>query len=142
MIPIAVSLQQAETARIFIEIRIQVILCRIDQGPPNPFTGAGPHGQAVRVVNLRPPIVCPAPIVLAVEKHAGQRRNAQPVDGLARIQRRIDVHGQRAARRNEKAQGARDAGESISAYRVRTPELLAGRSNQKAVKRGNSSGRG
>ena len=33
-------------------------------------------------------------------------------------------------------------GESMSAYRVRVPESFAGRSNQKAVKRGNSSGRG
>ena len=33
-------------------------------------------------------------------------------------------------------------GESISAYTVSVPESFAGRSNQNAVKRGNSSGRG
>jgi len=33
-------------------------------------------------------------------------------------------------------------GESMSAYKVKIPESLAGRSNQNAVKRGNSSGRG
>jgi len=33
-------------------------------------------------------------------------------------------------------------GESSRAYKVRVPESLTGRSNQKAVKRGNSSGRG
>ena len=65
--------------------------------------------NAVGVVDLRAPVVRRAPIVLAVEEHAGERRNPQPLDGLARIQRAVDVHDQRAAGRDLKAQRARDA---------------------------------
>jgi hypothetical protein len=43
-------------------------------------------------VNFGTPVVGAAFIVLAVEEHAGERRDAQSFDGLARIQRRIDVH--------------------------------------------------
>ena len=60
-------------------------------------------------MNLRPPVVRDAPVVLAVEEHAGQRRDAEPLDGLARVVGGVDVHDLSAAGRHLKAQRARDA---------------------------------
>ncbi len=75
---------------------------------PDPLAGAGPHRQAVGIVNFRAPIVRPAPIVLAVEEHAGERRHTQALDRLARIQCAVDVHDHGAAGNELKAQRAGD----------------------------------
>ena len=57
MIPIAVALQQAEAARVFVEVGIEMHLRRIGQRPPDPLARSGPHRQAVGVMDLRAPIV-------------------------------------------------------------------------------------
>jgi len=43
-------------------------------------------------VYFRPPIIRDATIILAVLEHARERRYPQPIDGLARVQRDIDIH--------------------------------------------------
>ena len=110
MIEIPVPLQQAEAARVVVEIRVQMQLRGIGERPPNPLSRSGPHRNSVRIMDLRPPIVGRASIVLPIEEHAGERCDTQPLDGLARIQRRIDVHDLGAARRQLKAKRAGDAG--------------------------------
>src|SRR6266481_2410095 len=75
VIEISIALKQAEAPGIVVEIRIQMQLRRIDERAPDPFAGAGPHRYAVGIVDLGPPIVGAAAIVLAVEEHAGERRD-------------------------------------------------------------------
>ena len=57
-------------------------------------------------MNFRPPVDDAAPVILGIVEHAGQRRDPEPLDGLARIERRVDVHDLRAAGGDQHAQRA------------------------------------
>src|SRR5437016_4369137 len=87
-----VTLQEAEAAWVFVGVGIHPDAGRIYQRAPDPLTVAAPERQAVRVVNFRTPIIAHAAVVLATLEHSGQRRHAEPLNGLARIERGIHVH--------------------------------------------------
>ena len=52
------------------------LLAGLREGPPDPLAGPGLHEQAVRIVQLGPEIVGRLAVVLAVEEHRGQGRDA------------------------------------------------------------------
>lgn len=64
----------------------------------------------VGIVDLRAPVVGHAPVVLAALVHARQRRDADPLDRLARIQGGVDIHDQGGSGRDDEAIGAGYAG--------------------------------
>ena len=110
MVEVAVALEQAETARVVVGEHVEAQVFGIAQRPPDPFAAAGPHRQAVGVVDLRAPVPVHAAVVLADLVHAGARAQAEALDGLARVQRAVDVHQQHLARGDGEAVGAGDAG--------------------------------
>src|SRR4249920_1891558 len=91
----AVTLQQTEAAWVFVEVGIYPRVGRIYQRAPDPLPIAAPERQRVGIMNLRTPIVCHAAVVLAALEHAGQRRNAESLNGLAWIEGGIHVHHRR-----------------------------------------------
>src|SRR6185437_16181483 len=65
---------------------------------PDALAGAGPDRQAVRVVDLRAPVVGRRTVAGAVPVHAGQRREAEQADRLAEVQLVLDVLHQAGGR--------------------------------------------
>ena len=87
-----VTLQEAEAPRVLVKVGIHPDAGRIYQRAPDPLAVAAPERQPVGVMNFRTPIVSHAAVVLATLEHTGQRRHAEPLNGLARIERGIHVH--------------------------------------------------
>ena len=87
MLEIAVALHQPETARIGIEKTRHDLLGRIAQRPPDPFTCARLHQQAIRIMPLGPEIAADPLVVLARDEHRGQRRDADTGQRFARKKR-------------------------------------------------------
>ena len=87
-----VGLHQAEAFRVFIGKRVELQLGRVVQWAADPLAVAAPHRQAVRIVDLRVDGVAHAAFVGAAAEHAGHRRNAQLVDGGARVDMGVDGH--------------------------------------------------
>src|SRR5919108_275382 len=89
---VTIALEQAKPADIAIDERVRGHAPRIVERPPNALTAAGPNGQAVGIVDLRPPIGGQLAVVLAVPEHAGEWRHAEALDVLARHQLALDLH--------------------------------------------------
>ncbi len=106
---VMVALHQAETARIVVEVGIDLKMRRVGKRPPDPLSDAGVHLQAVRVVDLRAPVVGHAVVVLPDQIHAGARRDAQPLDPTARVEREVHVHHQGARHIDDETISAGDA---------------------------------
>ena len=79
---------------------------RIAERPPDPLALARAHREPVGIVDLRPPVVGHAAIVLAALIHARQRRDAEAADRFARIDRSVHVDHLRRAGRQREAIGA------------------------------------
>ena len=87
-----VGLHQAEAFGVGVGERVELQLGRVVQGPADPLAVAAPHGQAVRVVDLRVDGVAHAALMGAAAEHTGHGRDAQLLDGGARIDVRVDRH--------------------------------------------------
>ena len=105
---LAIALHQPEAVRIGRAERGDEQPARIDERTPDPFAGAGVDRQAVRIVDLGPVVVATR-LVLAEREHAGQRRDAELGDRLARKDSCGHLHHGVDARRDHEPVGAGDA---------------------------------
>jgi tetratricopeptide (TPR) repeat protein len=110
LLEVTLALHQPEATRLLIGERVDAHFARVVERPPDPLAGACAQLQSIRIVHLGPPVVAFQAIGFTVEEHAGAGGNADALDGLARVDRRIDVHEQRVAHGNDEAIGARNAG--------------------------------
>src|SRR5215831_17071876 len=89
---LTLALHQSEATRCIVEETVDAYARRVHQRAPDPFPGTVADLQSVGVMNLRPPVIVDAPVVLAAQEHAGGRRNADALDLTAGIESRIDIH--------------------------------------------------
>ncbi len=92
VLKVVVKLQQAETARVLILIGIVLQLLRVIQRTGDPFAAAGPHRQAIGIMDLWMVGVAHAALVGAAAEHAGHRRNAELADLFAREEMVFHLH--------------------------------------------------
>ncbi len=102
-------LHQSEPAGTVVDVAVDPERGRVHQRTPQPLAVSRADLQTVRIVNLRPPVDIDAPVILADQVHAGACRDADPVNLLARIQRRIHIHDERVGRFDHEAIGSGDA---------------------------------
>ena len=86
-----IGLHQAETFRVLVGEGVELQGGRIVQRAADPLAIAAPHGEPVRIVDLRVDGVAHAALVGAAAEHAGHRRDAQPFHPVAEEQRGADL---------------------------------------------------
>ena len=141
MVEVAVALQQAEAARVVVGEARRHGPRRIVERPPDALARAGPHGEAVGIVHLGPPVDGGGLRRLGIPVHRGQRRDAEALDVLAQEQRGLDVHDHALGALQREAVGAGEARpveQRVDDHRLGLGSRAV--SNQNSVKSGNSSG--
>ena len=109
VLEVAVALEQAETARVVHLQRVHLQRVRVVERPPQPLTRIEVQQQPVRVVHLGTEVDGRLQGVLAVEEHAGERRDAQHRDRAPQKHTRLHMHHRLVAGFDREAIGAGDA---------------------------------
>ncbi len=92
VIEVAIELQQAEALRVVILEGVELQFLRVIQRTADPLAVTAPHGEAIRVVDLRVNGVAHPALVVAAAEHAGHRRDADLLDVLASIEVVFHLH--------------------------------------------------
>ncbi len=87
-----IGLHQTEALRVFVDVGVELNMLGVVQRSADPLAVAAPHGQSIRVVNLRVNGVTHAAFVSAAAEHGGHRGDAQLFDVFACIDVGINGH--------------------------------------------------
>ena len=106
---VAVTLHQAEAPGVVVEKAVGHHLRRIVERPPDALARTRPDGQALGIMNLRPPVARLALVGLGEPEHRGERCNAKLLDVAPRKDACLDVHDHPLRPAAGEAEGTRRA---------------------------------
>ncbi len=106
MVELAVALQKPVAARMLVREARNRDVRGIVERTPDVLAAAGPHRKPIGIVDFRPPIDGSLLDRLGIPVHRGQRREPEPLHGLAEEQRLLDVHDDALRALHDEAVGA------------------------------------
>src|SRR5205823_11815878 len=111
MIEVAIALQKAEPAGLLHPEVADVQRAAVVERTPQPFAAREAEQEPVGVVHLGAEVVEGPVGVLAVEEHAGERRDAELAHLLAQEETALDLDRRLLARADHEAIGAAERSE-------------------------------